>query len=101
MILTENTQYIKEKISELNKPFVFDILNLIYESPKKGITTYVSILQGEDNAKILNSGYDKFKSYGSMSGHSKKYIKDSIEYFIKQYVILNLTMKIAEIINMI
>lgn len=66
---------IKEKY---NKPYVLDILNLINDFPKKGITTYISILSGEVSYKMSSYNYDKSTSYGKMSGCKKSFIEDKI-----------------------
>lgn len=74
---------IKANKDRFSSPYVLDILSLIDEVSKKGITTYISILAGDRNSKIINNDYDKALSYGKMSGCSKTFISDKIKELIK------------------
>ena len=75
------------------KPYTKEILGLINEFSKKGITTYVSILIGDTGSKITSNGYNKSPSYGSMSEFSKVYITNTIRELIDDDIIYESTFK--------
>ena len=87
-VLKETEEYIKNEIqkrkNKFNKPHIYNILNLINDFPKKGITTYASILIGESSSKIKSNNYDKSISYGKMSEYSSSYITNKIRDFIDE-----------------
>ena len=87
-VLKGTEEYIKNEIekrkNKFNKPHVYNILNVINDFPKKGITTYASILVGESSSKIKSNDYDKSVSYGKMSEYSNSYITNKIRDFIDE-----------------
>lgn len=87
----ESMEHVRNKLKlrkeKFNKPYMTEILNLIYEFPLKGITTYVSILHGEESNKITSNDYDTSQSYKSMSDCSKTFITNKIKEFIDNGVI--------------
>lgn len=75
---------IKEKNAKIDKPYVYDILDLIKSFPKKGITIYVSILAGGIGTKIRDSNYYELNSYGKMSDCKKVFITEKIRECIRE-----------------
>lgn len=64
------------------------IIGLIKEFPKKGITTYVSILFGDNNNKMKQNGYDKTKYYGKLNNLKKVAIEEKIRALININIII-------------
>ena len=77
------SEKVKKREEKFNKEYVFEVLNVIDDFPKKGITTYTSILAGDDDSKITSNRYNSSLSYGKMSGCKKtfitKFIRDLID----------------------
>lgn len=86
-IYNEILNLLYEKINELdkkyNKEYAYEILNLIEEFPLERITTYVSILHGEENDEILENKYKESLFYGSMSDYKNSFINEKINEFIE------------------
>lgn len=87
-VAKETEEYINNEIQKrkdrFNQPHMYDILNVINDFPKKGITTYASILIGENSSKIKSNDYDKSLSYGKMSEFTNSYITNKIRDCIAQ-----------------
>lgn len=60
------------------------ILSVIEQSPKKGITTYIDILKGDDTAKIKDNHYHQLKAYGKLSELTKIKIRSKIVTLLEQ-----------------
>lgn len=86
--IEKTKEYINDEIQKrkdrFNQPYIYDILNVINDFPKKGITTYTSILVGENSSKIKSNDYDKSLSYGKMSEFTNSYITNKIRDCIDQ-----------------
>ncbi|MBQ3422086.1 MAG: hypothetical protein IJH34_10545, partial [Romboutsia sp.] len=76
-----------------NKHYTVEILSLINDFSKKGITTYVSILSGEKGTKITSNKYDTSESYGCMESYTKAYITNTLRDFIESGIIIEQTYK--------
>lgn len=59
------------------------IINLIKEFPKKGITTYVEILHGDNNAKMSKYDYNTSESYGKLKSLKGITIENKIDELVK------------------
>ena len=98
---TYNVCSIKNQIEEeirrckerFNKHYTVEILSLINDFSKKGITTYVSILSGEKGTKITSNKYDTSESYGCMESYTKAYITNTLRDFIESGIIIEQTYK--------
>lgn len=84
---------IRRKKERFNQPYVVEILTLINDFSKKGITTYTSILLGEKGDKITSNKYDTSESYGCMNSYSKTYVTNVLREFIDSGLILEETYK--------
>lgn len=73
---------IKAKKQKFEQEYVFEVLTVIDEFPKKGITTYVSILAGDNDSKITSNRYNQSLSYGKMSDCTKVFITKFIRGLI-------------------
>ena len=86
--IKETQNYIEDELNKrkekFNKAHIYDILNVVNDFPKKGITTYVSILIGESSSKIKSNDYDKTESYGKMAEYTTSYITNKIRELIKE-----------------
>lgn len=73
---------INKRKNIMSEQYLLDIAGLIDELPKKGITTYISILHGDKGSKISQNDYDKSLFYGKMSGLNKKYIENVFRAYV-------------------
>lgn len=82
----ENQLQLKqEEMSTLQcNPVWRPILSVIYDSPKKGLKTYIEILRGSTSSKIKSNAYDQLKGYNQLCHLSSLAIEQQIEEGIQQ-----------------
>lgn len=88
VVMTRLDDAIMREKSIASDTELLEVLKVIKDSPKKGITTYVDILAGSDSPKMRNYDYNKLSSYGKFSDYTKKYITDKISLAIENNLVL-------------
>lgn len=78
----------KAKLGEYEKLSQGDsstkILTVVEASPKKGITTYIDILKGDQSPKIIQNDYHKLNGYSTLVDWTKAKIRSEIEALAEQ-----------------
>ena len=74
---TDIRNKIKNTLKDIDN---YNILKLIIDTSKRGITTYISILHGDETSKMLENSYNKLPSYAKLSHLKKNIIEEKINY---------------------
>ena len=101
IVIEEIYQFDKKRLADefkvvnwvLSQEHILDITGLVDELPKKGISTYVSILSGDKANKVYENDYDKLSFYGKLGGLKKSYIEEVFTRYVDAGYLVEKTYK--------
>ncbi len=79
------TDYEKTDVTELSRK----ILNCVYELRQRfGINIVVGVLRGSKAARILENGFDKYRTYGTLTEYAESSLRQIIDALIQENMLI-------------
>lgn len=79
------TDYEKTDVTDLSRK----IINCVYELRQRfGINIVVGVLRGSKAARILNNGFDKLRTYGTLTEYAESSLRQIIDALIQENMLI-------------
>lgn len=79
------TDYEKTDVTDLSRK----ILNCVYELRQRfGINIVVGVLRGSKAARILDNGFDKFRTYGTLAEYAESSLRQIIDALLQENMLI-------------
>lgn len=79
------TNYERTDVTELSRK----ILNCVYELRQRfGINIVVGVLRGSKAARILDNGFDKYRTYGTLAEYAESSLRQIIDALIQENMLI-------------
>ena len=79
------TDYEKTDVTELSRK----ILNCVYELRQRfGINIVIGVLRGSKAARILENGFDKYRTYGTLTEYAESSLRQIIDALIQENMLI-------------
>lgn len=79
------TDYEKTDVTELSRK----ILNCVYELRQRfGINIVIGVLRGSKAARILNNGFDKYRTYGTLAEYAESSLRQIIDALLQENMLI-------------